>query len=75
MIFGILVAVKGALALLAALKTKRVWDLVFSALMIVIGVMLVISRWAMVDGLFLVIGLLMVIDGVMEVIGIFGTKQ
>ena len=77
LIFGILVAAKGVLALLAALKPKKknIWEIVFSAVTIFVGVMLVVSKWAMVDGLFVVIGILMVIDGVVEMIGIFGTKK
>lgn len=75
LIFGILVAAKGLLALLPALKEKKVWDIVFSAVTVVVGVMLVVSKWAMVDVVFLIIGILMLLDGIMELIGIFGTKN
>ena len=40
-----------------------------------VGIMLVVSKWAMVDVVFLIIGILMLLDGIMELIGIFGTNK
>ena len=68
---GVLLAVKGVLALLGALgaKKKNLFSILFALLTVVVGVMLIVSKWAMMDTLFLVIGVLLIVDGAMSLIG------
>lgn len=70
-VFGILLSIKGAVALANALKAlnKSVFDIVFSALTLVVGIMLIVSKWAMFDIFFVIMGLTFIIDGVLELFG------
>ena len=71
LVLGVLLAVKGVLALLGALgaKKKNLFSILFALLTVVVGVMLIVSKWAMMDTLFLVIGVLLIVDGAMSLIG------
>lgn len=71
LVFGILLAVKGTIALINSLKAlnKSFLDILFSALTIVVGVMLIASKWALVDWFFIVMGVMFIIDGVLELLG------
>ncbi|MBQ8859072.1 MAG: DUF308 domain-containing protein [Clostridia bacterium] len=71
LVLGVLLAIKGVMALLGALsaKKKNIISILFALLTVVIGVMLVVSKWAMVDTMFIVIGVLLIVDGVMDLIG------
>ena len=72
-VFGILLAVKGAIALANALKAlnKSFFNIVFAALTLVVGIMLIVSKWALIDWFFVVMGVMFIIDGVL---GLFGKK-
>ena len=71
LVFGILLTVKGAIALTNALKAlnKSFFDILFPALTIVVGVMLIVSKWALMDWFFIVMGIMFVIDGVLALLG------
>ena len=70
-VFGILLAVKGAIALINSLKAlnKSIFDIVFSALTVAVGIMLTVSEWALMDWFFVVMGVLFIVDGVLELLG------
>lgn len=70
-VFGILLAVKGAIALINSLKAlnKSIFDIVFSALTVAVGIMLIVSKWALMDWFFVVMGVLFIVDGVLELLG------
>ncbi|MBQ8381710.1 MAG: DUF308 domain-containing protein [Clostridia bacterium] len=46
----------------------------FAALTVVVGVMLVVSKWAMLNWVFIVIGVLLIVDGAMEILGLAKKK-
>ena len=71
LVFGILLAVKGTIALINSLKAlnKSFFDILFSALTVVVGFMLIASKWAVVDWFFLVMGVMFIIDGVLALFG------
>ena len=70
-VFGILLAIKGTIALINALKAlnKSVFDIIFSALTLAVGIMLIVSKWALIDWFFVIMGVLFIIDGVLELLG------
>lgn len=71
LVFGILLTVKGAIALANALKAlnKSAFDILFPALTIVVGIMLIASKWALMDWFFIIMGVMFVIDGVLALLG------
>ena len=71
LVFGILLAVKGTIALINALKAlnKSIFDIIFSALTIAVGIMLIASKWALIDWFFIIMGVLFIVDGVLELLG------
>ena len=71
LVFGILLAVKGTIALLNSLKAlnKSFFDILFSALTVIVGFMLIASKWAVVDWFFVVMGAMFVVDGVLALFG------
>ncbi len=71
LVLGLLLAIKGVMALLAALsaKKKNIITILFALLTVVIGVMLVINKWAMMDTMFIVIGVLLIVNGLMDLVG------
>ena len=68
-VLGILIAVKGAVALFGAFKKskKNALDFVFPVLTIVLGILLAFG--GLVDKLILVAGILLIIDGVIGLVG------
>lgn len=69
LVLGILIAVKGVVALLEVFKKKKMnaLDIVFPALTVVVGVMLAFGRG--LDIMILIVGALLAIDGVLGLIG------
>ena len=69
LVLGILIAVKGVVALLEVFKTKKMnaLDIVFPALTVVVGVMLAFGRG--LDIMILIVGALLAIDGVLGLVG------
>ncbi len=72
LVLGILIAVKGVIALLDALKKskKNALDLVFPVLTVVVGLLLAFGNG--VDVMILIVGILLAIDGV---IGLYGALK
>lgn len=69
LVLGILIAVKGVVALLEVFKKKKMnaLDIVFPALTVVVGVMLAFGRG--LDIMILIVGALLAIDGVLGLVG------
>lgn len=68
LVLGILIAIKGALALIDVLKRrkKNALDLVFPVLTIVVGVLLAVGNG--LDIMILIVGILLTIDGVLGLV-------
>ena len=71
LVLGILIAIKGVLALLAVFKkkNKNALDLVFPALMIIVGLMLAFGN--ALDWMVIVVGVLLALDGVLGLVSSF----
>ncbi len=69
LVLGIALAAKGVLDLIKALETKDIPPIVGSAITILVGVALVISKWALLDWLFIIIGVVLIVDGVLMALG------
>ena len=69
LVLGILIAVKGVVALLDVLKKskKNALEIVFPALSIAVGIMLAFGNG--LNNMMLVIGILLAIDGVIGLVG------
>ena len=69
LVLGILIAVKGLVALIEVLKKKKknALDIVFPVLTVVVGVMLAFGNG--LDIMILIVGILLAIDGVLGLIG------
>lgn len=69
LVLGILIAVKGVVALLEVFKKKKMnaLDIVFPVLTIVVGVMLAFGNG--LDIMILIVGALLAIDGVLGLVG------
>ena len=68
LVLGVLIAIKGALALIDVLKRrkKNALDLVFPVLTIVVGVLLAVGNG--LDIMILIVGILLTIDGVLGLV-------
>ena len=68
LVLGILIAVKGVVALLDALKKKKmdIIEVVFAALTVVTGILLAFG--GLVNVLFIIAGILLILDGVVGII-------
>ena len=71
LVLGILIAIKGVLSLLSVFtkKNKNALDLVFSALMIVVGLMLAFGN--VLAWMVIVVGVLLALDGLLGLINSF----
>ena len=71
LVFGIILTVKGVVALVNALKAlnKSIFEIIFAALTLAVGLMLIASRWALIDGFFVVMGIVFIVDGVLALLG------
>lgn len=68
LVLGIILIVKGILELVQNYKAGFVANL-SSIMLLVMGVLLVISKWALVDVMCIVVGVLFVINGVLALFG------
>ena len=70
-VLGILIAVKGIVALIDAFKksNKNALDLVFPVLTTVVGLLLIFAFGKIIDTILLIVGILLAIDGVIGLIG------
>ncbi len=70
LILGAVLAVNGLLDLFRALKRKNVASTVAAVITMVVGVALIISKWALLDWLFIIIGAVLIVDGVLMALGV-----
>lgn len=70
-VLGVLIAAKGVMDLIAVLKLKNksILGIVFAALTIAIGVMLVIDFGDVIGKVIKVIGVLLIVDGILGLVG------
>ena len=65
LVLGVLIVIKGVLDLINAIKTKKVTPIIYAAITIVVGVLLVIGKFASAaDILFIIIGVVFVLDAI-----------
>ena len=71
LVFGILLTVKGVIALVNALKAlnKSFIEILFAALTVAVGLMLIASKWALIDWFFIAVGVIFIVDGVLALLG------
>lgn len=63
-VLGALLVVKGASDLIALCKgSKDVMGIIVAALTIILGILLIVSKWAMLDWMFIVIGVVFIVEG------------
>ncbi len=65
LILGILLAVKGVLALFGAIKNGSFLGFIFAGLTVAAGVLLAINRAGVLGWLFIVVGVILIVDGVL----------
>lgn len=69
-VFGILMLVKGGATLFALLNGKpSAMQLLTAAGTIIIGILLIVSRWVALDWFFIIMGLFFIVDGVISLLG------
>ena len=69
-VFGILMLVKGVLSLFTLLRGKpSAMQLLTAAGTILIGILLIVSRWVVFDWFFIVMGVFFIVDGVIALLG------
>ncbi len=64
LVLGVFLAAKGVLDLLTAIKYNNLAATVSSAITILVGIMLVVSKWALLDWIFIILGVILAVDGV-----------
>ena len=65
LVLGVLIVIKGVLDLINAIKTKKVTPIIYAIITIVVGVLLVIGKFASAaDILFIIIGVVFVLDAI-----------
>ena len=63
-VLGALLVVKGASDLIALCKgSKDVIAIIVAALTIILGILLIVSKWAMLDWMFIVVGVVFIVEG------------
>ena len=71
LVFGVLLCIKGVLDLLQTLKmrSKPVLSLVYAIATIVVGVLLIVSKWVLADFLIVILGVAFIVNGVLALFG------
>ena len=69
LVFGIMLAIKGGLSMIDAVKGKSIVDIIFAGITIAAGIMLIISKWALIDWFFIIIGIILIVNGALELVG------
>ncbi len=69
LVLGVALAIKGVLDLVKTLNDRNIPTMAGSIITVVVGIMLVISKWALLDWLFIIIGLVLIADGVLMAMG------
>ena len=65
---GVLCIVRGVMQLIAAINANSITGMIYAALTIALGVVLVVCKWVMIDWFFIVIGIILIVDGVSALI-------
>ncbi len=68
-IFGVLLTIKGVLGFFTSFKPFSLLGIIFSALTVFIGVLLIVATWQVVDWYYIVIGVVFIVSGVFELFG------
>ncbi|MBE6694462.1 MAG: hypothetical protein E7589_06840 [Ruminococcaceae bacterium] len=70
-VLGIMLVIKGAVSLIEAIKGKSVVDIVFAAITVTAGILLMVSNlvWAVIDIFLIIIGVILIVNGVIELVG------
>ncbi len=69
LILGVLLTVKGILDLLKSIEYKLISSIIASSITMIIGVLLIISKWVLLDWFFIVVGIIFIIDGLLIALG------
>ena len=71
LVFGVLLCIKGVLDLLQTLKmrSKPLLSLIYAIATIVVGVLLIVSKWVLADVLILILGGAFIVNGVLALFG------
>ena len=71
LVLGVVLVVKGILELVACLRFSKIniVALLAAILTIVIGVLLIVSKWQVTDTFLIVIGVILIVDGVFMFFG------
>ncbi len=70
-VIGVVLVAKGVLDIYNAFKGSRVsvYDLLVGVISVVVGILLVVSKWQFVDWLFIVVGVVMIVEGILVFFG------
>lgn len=69
-IFGALLCVKGVGDLIAAFQGSRnVMNIIVAILTLVVGILLIVSKWVMLDWFFIVLGVVFIVEGGLQLLG------
>lgn len=69
-VFGILMLVKGVMNLFTLLRGKpSAMQLLTAAGTVLIGILLIVSRWVIFDWFFIIMGVFFIVDGVIALLG------
>lgn len=69
-VFGVLLAAKGVIGLLTVLgRRHKLFELLVNGVMILLGVLILIGKWAAFDWFFVLLGVLFIVDGVLALLG------
>lgn len=73
LVFGILLAVKGAIDLLASLSSKNFRTIATAGVTLLVGVLLILAKWVLcsiLDIILIILGVLFIIDGITALLGL-----
>ena len=69
-IFGALLCGKGVSDLIAAFQGSRnVMNIIVAILTLVVGILLIVSKWVMLDWFFIVLGVVFIVEGGLQLLG------
>ncbi len=68
LILGAVLTVKGILDLFKAIEIKYIPAIIGPIITMIVGVLLIVSKWALLDWFFIIIGVVLIIDGIMIVL-------
>ena len=68
-VFGVLLTVRGILLLSATIKPFNLFGVLFAALTIFVGLMLIVAKWVVLDWYYIAVGVMFIVSGVLELFG------